>query len=129
MTAGISASMTAQLPPPPDGRQWVRLCPVSEVPDDEGRRIATVPPVAAFRQGAEFFCIDDTCTHEEYSLAEGWAENGVVECTLHFAKFSLRTGEALAPPAKDPVKTHPVAVAGDDLYGALPTRYLTRRRD
>lgn len=109
--------------PPVDGRQWVRLCPVSEVPDDEGRRIGTAPPVSAFRQGTELFCIDDTCTHEEYSLAEGWAENCVVECTLHFAKFSLRTGEVVAPPATEPVTVHPVVVVGDDLYGALPAGY------
>ncbi|MDT7749812.1 MAG: hypothetical protein QOD96_3474, partial [Pseudonocardiales bacterium] len=24
------------------------------------------------------FCLDDTCTHETYSLADGWVENCVV---------------------------------------------------
>ena len=122
MSAELHDGATVGLPPVA-GRRWVRLCPVGEVPGDEGRQIPTVPPVAAFRQDTEFFCIDDTCTHEEYSLAEGWAEKCVVECTLHFAKFSLRTGEALAPPATEPVATHPVLLVGDDLYGALPDSY------
>ncbi|WP_242608773.1 non-heme iron oxygenase ferredoxin subunit [Actinomadura formosensis] len=108
------------------GRRWVRLCRVSEVPDDEGHRIDTVPPVSAFRQGTEFFCIDDTCTHQDYSLAGGWAEDGVVECALHCAKFSLRTGAVIAPPATAPVRVHRVAVVGEYLYAALPEDYLKR---
>ncbi|MEU0413509.1 bifunctional 3-phenylpropionate/cinnamic acid dioxygenase ferredoxin subunit [Streptomyces griseorubiginosus] len=128
MSTHISVASPAGLPAVGD-RRWVPLCPTVDVPEDEGRRIDTVPPVAAFRQNGEFFCIDDTCTHETYSLAEGWAENCVVECTLHFAKFSLRTGEPLAPPASEAVAVHPVAVVGDHLYGALPLGYLTRRPD
>jgi len=126
MSIRMSDSALTDLPPV-KGRQWARLCAASDVPADEGHRVGSVPPVAVFRQGGEFFCIDDTCTHEEYSLAEGWAENGAVECTLHCARFSLRTGEVLAPPATKPVATHPVAVVGEDLYGALPANYLTQK--
>ena len=104
----------------------MRLCPLSAVPGDEGHRIEGVPPVAVFRQGEEFFCIDDTCTHENYSLADGWVEDCEVECTLHGARFSLRTGGVLAPPATARLAVHPVAIVGADLFAALPDKYLTR---
>jgi 3-phenylpropionate/trans-cinnamate dioxygenase ferredoxin component len=114
--------------PDQEGRYWLRACASGEVLDDEGLRLNTVPPVSVFTSEGEFFCIDDTCTHEEYSLAEGWVENCVVECTLHLARFSLRTGAVLGPPASEPVNAHPVARVGGDLFVALPNSYLARER-
>ncbi|MEO3788414.1 bifunctional 3-phenylpropionate/cinnamic acid dioxygenase ferredoxin subunit [Actinocorallia sp. B10E7] len=103
--------------------RWVRVCSVAEVPEDEGFVFATVPPVSVFRSGDELFCIDDTCTHETFSLAEGWVEDCVVECTLHMAKFDLRTGRALCPPASRAVRTHPVRAEDGDVLVALPADY------
>jgi 3-phenylpropionate/trans-cinnamate dioxygenase ferredoxin component len=109
-----------------DGRYWLRACAVGELPEDGGLPLRTVPPVSVFTSEGEFFCVDDTCTHEEYSLAEGWVENGVVECTLHCARFSLRTGAVLGPPATRPLRVHPLARVGSDLFVALPNSYLPR---
>jgi 3-phenylpropionate/trans-cinnamate dioxygenase ferredoxin component len=112
--------------PDQEGRYWLRACASGEVHDDEGLRLNTVPPVSVFTSDGEFFCIDDTCSHEEYSLAEGWVENCVVECALHFARFSLRTGAVLGPPATRPLRVHPLARVGGDLFVALPNSYLAR---
>lgn len=109
-----------------EGRKWIRAAAVDDLPEDEGLTLATLPKVAVFTSAGEFFCTDDTCTHEDYSLADGWVEDGVVECTLHMAKFSLRTGEVLCPPAMVPVAVHPVAVVDDELYVALPAAYLVK---
>lgn len=106
-----------------DGRRWTHACPARSVPDDEGVRLETIPPVSVFTSGGEFFCIDDTCTHEDFSLAQGWVEDCVVECTLHMARYCLRTGKVLGPPATVPVQVHPVAVIGDEVYVALPEVY------
>ncbi|KIQ18469.1 hypothetical protein RU01_07800 [Rhodococcus sp. MEB064] len=102
---------------------------MKEIPEDEGLRLTTVPPVSVFAADGEFFCVDDTCTHETYSLAEGWVENCVVECSLHLAKFSLRTGEVLSAPASAPVAVHPVSVIGDDIFVALPNSYLVKENE
>jgi nitrite reductase/ring-hydroxylating ferredoxin subunit len=72
--------------------------------------------VAVFRIAEGFFAVDDTCTHAESSLAEGYIEGDSVECEFHFAKFDLRTGAALTPPAITPVQTYPVAVHDGILY-------------
>ncbi|GAB6919784.1 hypothetical protein JCM9803A_02340 [Rhodococcus erythropolis] len=109
-----------------DEREWRRVCSRVEVPEDEGFRFGTLPPVAVFTDGDEYFCLDDTCTHEDYSLWDGWVEDGAVECTLHLARFDLRTGEPLRPPATVAVAVHPVQVVGDDVYVALPNTYLVK---
>ncbi|RMB82338.1 non-heme iron oxygenase ferredoxin subunit [Streptomyces shenzhenensis] len=109
-----------------EGRTWWRACSAGAVPDDEGLKLGTLPPAAVFTQDDRFFCLDDTCTHDTYSLAEGWVEDGTVECTLHLAKFDLRTGAPLRPPATAPVAVHPVTVVDGAVYVALPTTYLIK---
>lgn len=109
-----------------DGRKWILACATEDFVEDEGLRLTTIPPVSVFFADEEVFCIDDTCTHETYSLAEGWVEDCVVECSLHLAKFSLRTGEVVSPPATTPLAVHPVTVVGDDVYVALPAAYLVK---
>ncbi len=60
-------------------------------------------PIAIFNVHGELFAIGDTCSHEEFSLAEGEVEERddrcSVECALHGARFDLRTGAALSLPA------------------------------
>jgi nitrite reductase/ring-hydroxylating ferredoxin subunit len=74
------------------------------------------PAVAVFNVGGTLFAISDICTHAEASLSEGRVDGESVECPLHGACFDLRTGEALTPPAVEPVQTFPVAVQGDAIY-------------
>lgn len=109
--------------------RWVEVCAVSELRDDEGLRVETTPPVALFVAEGEVFCIDDICTHETYSLAEGWVEGCVVECTLHSAKFDLRSGQPLSPPATRPVRVHGVRVVGDQVLVNLPDSYSLPSED
>jgi len=86
------------------------------VPADQGLRIDQgSEPIAVFNLDGEFFAIGDTCTHSDWSLAEGYIEDGLVECTLHAAKFCIRTGKVKAPPATQAVKYYPVRLAGDDV--------------
>ncbi len=83
----------------------------------EAVRLETEPPIAVFRtEDGEVFAIDDTCTHQDASLADGWLEGCAVECPLHASTFDLRTGEVDLPPAKRPVRTHRVVVVDDEVF-------------
>ncbi len=92
-----------------------RVCSKSELTPGEVKRIED-PPIAVFNVGGIFFAISDICTHAEASLSEGRVEGETVECPLHGACFDLRTGEALTPPAIEPVQTYSVVLQGDDIF-------------
>ncbi len=95
----------------------IPACPLSALPRGEAVRVDGDVPIAVFHtEEGEVFAIDDTCTHQDASLAEGWVEGCEVECPLHASKFDLRTGQVDAPPAKKPVRTHAVVIEGEDIY-------------
>ncbi|OBJ42235.1 hypothetical protein A5630_21245 [Mycolicibacterium mucogenicum] len=91
---------------------WSRACAVSDVPTDEGHRVAVGDKVLAiFNCNGEFFASNDLCTHGESSLSDGYVEPDCsVECVAHMARFSLRTGEVLAPPATVPITMYSVKI-------------------
>ena len=96
------------------------ICPLSDLPRGEGRRVPADPPIAVFHtEDGEVLAIDDTCTHQDASLADGWLEGCEVECPLHASRFDLRTGQVDAPPAKRPVRTHRVEVRDGHVYVEL----------
>lgn len=64
----------------------------------------------------EWYALDDTCTHADASLADGWIEEDEVECPMHTARFCLRTGKVLCMPATEDTRAHKVEVRGDDVY-------------
>jgi 3-phenylpropionate/trans-cinnamate dioxygenase ferredoxin subunit/ethylbenzene dioxygenase ferredoxin subunit len=74
------------------------------------------PAIAVFHTDDGVFAIDDTCTHQETSLADGWVEDCAVECPLHEACFDLRTGLPSGPPAKVAVRTHRTVVDDGRIY-------------
>jgi nitrite reductase/ring-hydroxylating ferredoxin subunit len=107
--------MTDSIPVPP-----VYVCRVDDVAPGECHRLESVPPVAVFNVDGEFFAVQDTCTHDNASLAEGYVDGGVVECSWHFAKFCIRTGSVLGPPASRGLDTFPVSVADGKVFVNLP---------
>lgn len=94
----------------------LRVGPVADLPDGESVRVVGTVPIAVFHANGAYYAIDDTCTHQDASLADGWVEGCLVECPLHASCFDLRTGEPTQPPAKQPVRTHRVVVADGVLW-------------
>ncbi|MEW1720209.1 bifunctional 3-phenylpropionate/cinnamic acid dioxygenase ferredoxin subunit [Streptomyces sp. NPDC093109] len=89
----------------------IPVCRLEDLPEGEAMRIDTTqPPIAVFHAEGALYAIDDTCTHQDASLAEGWLEGCLVECPLHAASFDLRTGQPTCLPARRPVRVHRVTV-------------------
>ena len=94
----------------------IPVCPLSELPPGEAVRIVTDVPIAVFNVDGELFAVDDTCTHQDASFADGWLEGCHIECPLHASRFDLRTGQVTGPPAKRPIRTHTVSVQDGTVF-------------
>jgi len=93
-----------------------KVCEASDI--DEGESLRVEDPqgaIAIHHWEGQYYATQDRCTHDEWSLADGYLENGMIECTLHWAKFCLRTGKVKAPPACHALKIYPVRVNGNDV--------------
>jgi 3-phenylpropionate/trans-cinnamate dioxygenase ferredoxin subunit len=99
----------------------IRVCDVGDLPPGESTRVLAHVPVAVFNADGELFAVDDTCTHQDASLSEGWLEGCLVECPLHAASFDLRTGKPTGPPAKRPIRTYRTLVLDGVVYVDAPT--------
>ena len=63
----------------------------------------------------EYHAVSEVCTHAYFSLSEGVLTGKEVECPLHGSVFDVKTGEALGPPAGEPLTVYPVRIEGGDI--------------
>lgn len=100
----------------------IHIGAAADIPEGEALVVpaataGTTDDVAVFHtEDGEFYALDDTCSHGQASLAEGWLEKDRVECPLHGSEFCLRTGEALTLPATKPAGVHAVQERDGELY-------------
>ena len=94
----------------------IPVCHVDALADGTAVRIQADVPIAVFRAEGQLYAVDDTCTHQDASLADGYVEGCWVECPLHASTFDLRTGRPSGPPAKQSLRTHVVTVQDDMIF-------------
>jgi 3-phenylpropionate/trans-cinnamate dioxygenase ferredoxin component len=76
-----------------------------------GRRM-----IAVVRSGGAYYAIEDICTHDGAPLTGGEIEDNEIICPRHGARFCLRTGEALTPPAYEPVRVFATKIENGHLW-------------
>ncbi len=96
--------------------EWVTIARAREIPVGEfkpvevdGKRL-----LICHTEGG-FYAVDDTCTHDDGPLADGWLEGNALECPRHGAKFDVTTGKVLCLPAAVGIASYPVKVEGDQV--------------
>jgi NADPH-dependent 2,4-dienoyl-CoA reductase/sulfur reductase-like enzyme/nitrite reductase/ring-hydroxylating ferredoxin subunit len=66
--------------------------------------------------GSEVLAIDPYCSHYHGPLAEGLVVEDTIRCPWHHACFSLRTGEAMRPPALSRLSVWQVEQEGQKIF-------------
>jgi len=95
---------------------FVKVAKTSELEPGQARLVEVKgKPIALFNVDGSFFALDNACTHDEGPLVEGEITGHEVICPLHGAKFDIRTGEVLGPPAYEPVTRYALRVTGTDI--------------
>ncbi len=66
--------------------------------------------VAVFNLAGKFYAIEDACTHDGAEIASGKLEGETIVCPRHGARFCLKTGRVLSPPAYENLHVFPLRV-------------------
>ena len=99
-----------------DMSELVKICPTSEVADNSVKSFEVGNNViAVYNVGGTFYATDNECTHGAASLADGILEDDIIECTLHFGAFNVKTGEAVQAPCFTALRTYKVVVQDDQV--------------
>ena len=100
---------------------FVKVAKVDQIEADRGLLVEVQgQKIALFHVGSNYYAIADTCTHVGGPLSEGVIKGEEVFCPWHGARFSLKTGEVLGPPARAGVASYPVRVVDKDVEVELP---------
>jgi 3-phenylpropionate/trans-cinnamate dioxygenase ferredoxin component len=96
---------------------WIDAGPAAALEDGHAISVAVGRlMIAIARSGEEYFAIEDICTHDGAELTGGAIEGGEIICPRHGARFCLRTGQALTPPAYEPVRVFETKIANGRLW-------------
>ncbi len=94
---------------------------LADIPPGRTRRVVVDGhPILIANVEGRLYAVDDTCTHEDSSLALGCLKGELISCTLHGSRFNVRTGEPMEEPAEEPLKTYAVHVEDELIHIELP---------
>lgn len=69
--------------------------------------------VLVCRAEGEIYAVENRCSHADVPLSDGSLDGCELECILHGAVFDVRNGEAVALPAREPIRSFPVSREAD----------------
>ena len=101
---------------PDDTRDLTKGIPLREITDGILKGHVGEEQVLVIKRGSEIFAIGAHCTHYHGPLAEGLIVGDTIRCPWHHACFDLRTGDAVRPPALDPLPCWRVEQNGASLF-------------
>lgn len=90
---------------------WVDVAPYAEFQPGSVRSVEVDgTQVAVFNLEGTCYAIEDSCPHDGGVLTGGDVEGDEVICPRHGARFCIKTGKVLAPPAYEDVAVFAVRV-------------------
>lgn len=90
---------------------WIDVCAVDELPPGDYKVIETGGTfIAVVHCEGGFHAVEDICTHDGAELTGGTIEGCEIICPRHGARFDLKSGAVLAPPAYEAITVFPTRV-------------------
>jgi naphthalene 1,2-dioxygenase ferredoxin component len=95
---------------------WVRVAHRRDLAEGEVLGVvAAGKEIAIYDIDGQVFATDDVCTHAYARLSDGWLDGEAIECPLHAARFNVRSGKVLEPPATENLETYPVRLVDEEI--------------
>ncbi len=96
---------------------WLEVCKVADLdPEDVTPFELGGAAIAVCVVEGQCHAFADQCSHEAVALSGGFLMGAEIECPLHGARFCVRTGRCLGPPASVDIPVYPTRVDGGVLY-------------
>lgn len=98
-----------------DGWRWIARS--GQVPDGWVRRFyADKLEMCVARMRGKVYATSNYCTHLDCLLSSGKLVDDGIGCSCHGSVFDLETGEAVYPPATEPIRTYAVREEDGAIY-------------
>ena len=97
--------------------KYFKVADRDEVPPGESKRVSPRrgEHILVCNVEGTIYAIADVCTHDGGILGYGELQDNLIECPRHGAKFDVTTGQAVQPPAVNPVRVYQVRIQGEDV--------------
>lgn len=96
---------------------WIAVAKADELAIGQMKRVAlNGKPLLLVNAEGGHYCVDEMCSHEDYSLWFGCVKGRSIKCSLHGSYFDLESGKPLNEPADCPLATYPVKVEGGEVW-------------
>jgi toluene monooxygenase system ferredoxin subunit len=93
-----------------------RVCSIDDVweGDMQGFSVGGKPVIVINQGGGVVHVYDGICPHQDYPLAEGVVEDGILTCAMHLWQFDVSTGEGVNPTGCS-LKKYALKIEGNDV--------------
>jgi len=96
---------------------WVDALSADDLPtDDVIGVIVGGHDIALYTVGDAVYATDNTCTHGQARLCDGFLDGHEIECPLHQGKFDVRDGTPTCEPVTEALRSYPVKIDGQRVY-------------
>ena len=96
---------------------WIAVAQEGELGVGQMKRIApTGKALLLVNAEGGYFCVDEMCSHEDYSLWFGCVKGRSIKCSLHGSYFDLASGKPLNEPADCPLATYPAKLESGQIW-------------
>ncbi len=97
-------------------KDFVKVARTDELPQGKMRLVEIGSErILLANVDGEYYAVSEECTHAYALLSQGDLRGEEVECPLHGSAFSVKSGEAMSPPASEALTSYSVRVDGSDI--------------
>jgi naphthalene 1,2-dioxygenase ferredoxin component len=96
---------------------WIDVLATSDLTaDDVIGLVVAGRDIAFYSVGDDVFATDNTCTHGQARLCDGFLDGHEIECPLHQGKFDVRDGRPTCSPVTQALRSYPVKIEGSRVF-------------
>jgi naphthalene 1,2-dioxygenase system ferredoxin subunit len=96
---------------------WIDALAASDLPaDDVIGLVVAGRDIALYTVADAVYATDNTCTHGQARLCDGFLDGHEIECPLHQGKFDVRDGRPACDPVTQALRSYPVKIEGSRVF-------------